>query len=317
MWKINIWNCREACRAVPESRESRTPRCGVDRTEPSPGRRSTKQLIKLKPPSNQHNSLIVFVFSRPELFLLIGATLVYISQESCFCVSSHLISTHRPTVYSDKTPYLSWIAQYLAGYMPRHLKTLLPSELDDKEIKMSTSVLLSGHLWEVESLLLHISEKTVLLKDTNVLLDLDVFPCGWKEWLLMQFWKKLIRFMQASISLWLAFRWGCSYMLQEILVCAFSVYFHYLMCAALGWERQKWLFGRFLSTCKFISLSCQKNQTYYFFITQFFWMDWCKMPSEQLKALNQSFVVLLGTDRTRYEEPVFPKKIPSHKKYLF
>lgn len=145
--------------------------------------------------------------------------------------------------------------------MSRHLETLLPSELDAWEIKMSVSVLLSGHLWEVESLFLYISEKTALLKDTNVILNLDVFPCGWKESLLMQFWKELIRFMQASISLWLAFRWGCSYVLQEILVCAFSVYFHYLMCSALGWGRQKWLFGRFLSTCKFISLSCQRNWT--------------------------------------------------------
>lgn len=215
----------------------------------------------------------MFIFSRAELLLLIGATAVYISQESCFCTSSHLISTHRPTVYSDKTPSSSGIAQYLAGYMSRHLKTLLPSELDAEEIKISASVLLSGYLWEVESLLLYISEKTVLLKDTNVILYLDVFPCRWKESLLMQFWKKLIRFMQASISLWLAFRWGCSYVLQEILLCAFSVYFCYLMCSALGSERQKWLFGRFLSTCKFISLSWKRNQTYYFFITQFFWMD--------------------------------------------
>lgn len=167
------------------------------------------------------------------------------SQESCFCISSHLVSTHHPTVYSDKTPSLSWIAQYLSGYMSRHLKTLLPSELDAEEIKMRVRALLSRHLWEVESLLLYISEKTALLKDTNVILDLDVFPCRWKESLLMQFWKKLIRFMQASMSLWLAFRWGCSYVLQEILVCVFSVYFHYLMCSALGWERESGYLGDF------------------------------------------------------------------------
>lgn len=120
--------------------------------------------------------------------------------------------------------------------------------------------------------------------------------------------------MQASISLWLAFRWGCSYVLQEILVCAFSVYFHYLMCSALGWERQKWLFGRYSSTCKFISLSWWRNRTYYFFITQSFWLNWYKMPSKQFQAENQSVVVLLGTGRKRLEEPVFPKKIPSRKK---
>lgn len=164
--------------------------------------------------------------------------------------------------------------------MSSHLKTLLPSELDAEEIKTSVSVLLSGHLWDVERLLLYISEKTALLEDTSVILDLDVFPCRWKESLLMQFWKKLIGFTQTSISLWLAFRWGCRYVLQEMLVCAFSVYFHYVMCSALGSERQKWFFGRFLNTCKFISLSWEGNRTDYCFITQSFeWTGVKRLPS--------------------------------------
>lgn len=93
--------------------------------------------------------------------------------------------------------------------------------------------------------------------------------------------------MQASISLWLAFRWGWSYVLQEILVCVFSVYFHYLMCSALSWGRQNWLFGRFLSRCKFITPSWQKNRTYRMFITRCLGCSGIKcLPSSSKKRIR-------------------------------
>lgn len=102
--------------------------------------------------------------------------------------------------------------------------------------------------------------------------------------------KELIRFTQASIGLWLAFRWGWSYVLQEILVSVFAVYFHYLMCSALSWGRQNQLFGRFLSTCKFISPSWQKNQTYCTFITRYLRCTAIKcLPSSSKKRIRLLF----------------------------